>query len=328
MQPTNTAQRTTGYTTDDLAGAAELAVRAPSMHNSQPWRFRLSNGAIEVRLDMDRLPDIPARAWAGRVSCGAAVFNLRLALAVLGKPATVILQPPDRDRSVVALLVPDAPRPASGAERTLYAAIPRRRSNRAPFSTETVPKDLRFQLREAAAAEGGWLELIIGTSAVNALAEVVNAANRVLLRDPAYAQELARWGREGIAPDGVAVRAAGYAPEPQDLLPLRAFGARTRPPGRDYEPEPLVAVLGSAEDRDIDQVNAGQALERVLLTATDVGLAVSMFSQPVEVPAARERLRSALGRRGVPQMVLRIGYGHLGQPSLRRPAASAIDTPE
>ncbi|MEV0718010.1 nitroreductase [Asanoa sp. NPDC050611] len=319
---------TTGYTTDDLATVTELAVRAPSMHNSQPWRFRLDGGAIEVRTDLTRLPDIPAAAWAGRVSCGAAVFNLRLALAVLGKPAGVVPRPLDRGPDVVAHLVPDQPRPASGAERALYAAIPRRHSNRAPFSADTVPADLRFRLRQAAEAEGGWLDLIIGASAVNALAEVVNAANRVLQRDEAYAAELARWRRDAVAQDGVSVRAAGYAPEPHDLLPMRAFGGRTRPPGRDYEPEPLVAVLGTVTDRDDDQVAAGQALQRVLLTATDAGLAVSMFSQPIEVPAARERLRSALGRHGVPQMVLRIGYARQpGHPSLRLPAATVIDPP-
>ncbi|GAA1861174.1 Acg family FMN-binding oxidoreductase [Asanoa iriomotensis] len=315
---------TTGYAMDELTEAAALAVRAPSMHNSQPWRFALNDGAIEVRLDPARLPDIPARAWAGRVSCGAAVFNLRLALAALGRPPAVVVRPVDRD--VIAELVPDVPRPPSGAERALHAAIPRRCSNRMPFRTEAVPADLRARLVAAARAEGGWLDLIIGASAVNALAEVVNAANRVLRRDPAYAAELARWRRDGgSAEDGVAERAAGYSPEPQDLLPMRAFGARTRPPGRDYEPEPLVAVLGTATDREADQVTAGQALERVLLTATDAGLAVSMFSQAIEVPTARARLRAALGRQGVPQLVLRIGYGQPGRPTPRRPVAAVID---
>lgn len=327
MKPTSMAPMTTGYTGDDLLAAAELAIRAPSIHNSQPWRFRLSSGTIEVCLDLARLPDIPAREWAGRISCGAATFNLQLALAILGKPAVVLVQPVDRDRDVIAQLMPDESRPPSGAERALYAAIARRHSNRMPFSTETVPAELRSRLRAAARAEGCWLDLIIGTGAVNAVAEVVNAANRVLERDAAYADELSRWSRQELAPDGVSARAAGYAPQPQDLLPMRAFGARTRPPGHDYEPEPLVAVLGSGGDRDADQVTAGQALERVLLTATDAGLAVSMFSQPIEVPAARERLRSALGRHGVPQLVMRVGYGHPGYPTLRRPAASVIDRP-
>jgi len=326
MQPAFTdAPTPAGYTPEDLAAAVEAAIRAPSVHNSQPWRFRLAGGAVDVCLDRDRLPAIPARDWAGRVSCGAAVFNLRLALAVLGKPAVVAGPSGPADPDVVARLVPDRPRPASGAERTLYAAISRRHSNRMPFADVNVPPDLRSRLREAARLENAWLDLVIGTSAVAALAEVVHAANRVLLRDEEYAAELDRWRREETAPDGVSARAAGYAPEPQDLLPIRPFGGRTRPAGRDYEPEPLVAVLGSASDRDADQVTAGQALERVLLTATAGGLAVSLFSQPIEVPAARERLRVALGRTGAPQMVLRIGYGRPGYPSLRRPAASVID---
>ncbi|GIF73847.1 Acg family FMN-binding oxidoreductase [Asanoa siamensis] len=314
-----------GYARGDLTAAAELAVRAPSLHNSQPWRFRLDGGAIEVLLDRARLPDIPAREWAGRVSCGAAVLNLRLALAVLGKPAVVLVQPRSRDRDVVARLVPSTPRPAAGAEEALFVAIPRRHSNRMPFSTEPVPADLRARLRAAAAAEGAWLDLIIGSSAVDALAEVVNAANRVLRRDHAYAAELARWGRTEVTGDGVTARAAGYAPEPQDLLPLRAFGGRPRPLGRGYEPEPLVAVLGCPDDRDADRVNAGQALQRVLLTATDAGLATSMFSQPIEVPTARERLRAALGSQGLPQMVLRVGYGQPGHPSARHPVSAVVE---
>ena len=75
-----------------------------------------------------------------------------------------------------------------------------------------------------------------------------------------------------------------------------------------------MAVLGSAGDRPVDQIVAGQALQRVLLTVTDAGLASSMISQPIEVPAARDQLRRSLGRTGMPQMALRIGYGQPGQP--------------
>ena len=142
---------------------------------------------------------------------------------------------------------------------------------------------------------------------------------------PRYVSELARWTRYDPAPDGVPVSVGGPAGEPQDLLPQRAFGVRTRAPGRDFEPEPLVAVLGSAGDSDADQLGAGQALQRVLLTAAGAGLAVSMLSQPIEVPAAREQLRLALGRYGMPQIVLRLGYGQQGFPTPRRPAEDVID---
>lgn len=87
-----------------------------------------------------------------------------------------------------------------------------------------------------------------------------------------------------------------------------------------------MAVLGSPGDSATDQIAAGQALERVLLAATAAGLAVSMLSQPIEVPSAREQLRLALGRYGTPQMVLRIGSGQPGFPTPRRPVREVIDT--
>ncbi|MFD0821467.1 hypothetical protein ACFQ0D_24880, partial [Micromonospora zhanjiangensis] len=167
--------------------------------------------------------------------------------------------------------------------------------------------------------------LVIGPAPVAALAEIAHGANRVLDRDPRYRAEVARWTRRVEAPDGVPVGSGGPVPEPQDLFPQRPFGVRTRAPGRDLEPEPLVAVLGCAGNTAADQIRAGQALQRVLLTATDARLAVSLLSQPIEVPAAREQLRLALGRYGTPQIVLRVGYGQPGWPTPRRDVAEVLE---
>ncbi|HEX5598583.1 MAG TPA: nitroreductase family protein [Micromonosporaceae bacterium] len=316
------------FTSADLRAAVTAAVRAPSLHNSQPWRFRLHDGGIEVLIDVERrLPASDPTGWAARLSCGAAVFNLRMALAAAGKPAEVRLRPYAQEPQVVARLTPGAVRPATPAEQALFAAIPRRHSNRLPFWPDPVPADARWRLIQAARQETAWLELIVGPDAVAALAEIAHSANRVLQRDPAYQTELTSWIRTEQATDGVPVSAGAPVAEPQDLLPQRPFGVRTRAPGRDFETEPLVAVLGMTGDTPGDQIMAGQALQRVLLTATDSGLAASMLSQPIEVPAAREALRLALGRTGTPQMVIRIGYGQPGWPTPRRDIDDVIDAP-
>lgn len=313
------------YDEADLRRAAAAGIRAPSLLNSQPWLFRLRDGAIEILADPERRLAVADRAgWAARLACGAATFNARLALAVTGKPAEVILRPDSGQPHLIARLSPGPDRPATYAEEDLYAAIWRRYSNRAPFWPDPVPPQERMRLIEAARTEGAWLDLLVGMTALSGFAEIAQSADRVLRRDVGYQAEMATWTHSDASPDGVPVTAGAPVGEPQDLLPQRAFSDRRRAPGRDYEPEPLVGVLGSPGDRPADQIAAGQALQKVLLTATDGGLATSMISQPIEVPAARDQLRRALGRSGVPQLAVRIGYGSPGHPTPRRDVAEVI----
>ena len=312
------------YRDDDLHQAAAAAILAPSLHNSQPWHFRLTDGAIDVIADPSRqLAVADSSGWAVRIACGAATFNARLALAAAGVPATVTVRP-DRGSDVIARLTPGRPRPATATEQDLYRAVPRRHSNRRPFWPNPVPSDVRAGLIEAARAEGAWLDLLVGMTALSGFAELAQSAERVLLRDYDYQAEMSGWIHADTAADGVPVHVGGPVSEPQDLLPQRSYGVHRRGPGRDFEPEPLVAVLGAIGDHPADQILAGQALQRVLLTATAAGLASSMISQPIEVPAARDQLRRSLRRNGLPQMAIRIGYGDPGQAAPRRPLADVL----
>jgi nitroreductase len=310
----------------ELQAAATAGFRAPSPHNSQPWRFRLRDGAIEVLADpRDHLVMTDRIGWAVRIACGAAVFNARLGLLANGTPAEVRLRPDPADPVVMARLRRGRPRPATYIESDLFAAIGRRGSSREPFWPDPVPADVRVRLVDAARTEGAWLELLIGMTALSGFAQIAQSAERVLRRDPAYQTQLSEWSRTEAADDGVPVMAGVRLAEPQDLLLQRAYSDRPRARGRDFEPEPLIAILGSTGDTAADQINAGQALQRVLLTAADAGLATSMISQPIEVSGAREQLsRSLGGRAGTPQMTLRIGYGQPGRPTARRDLAQVI----
>lgn len=306
----------------DYAAAVTAAVRAPSMHNSQPWRFRLRDGAVEVRRDPQRLPASDPAGWAARLAAGAAVFNLRLALAAQGWEPRVRLLPDPAEPDLLAQVRPGPRRPATPLEQRLWHAVDRRHSNRAPFQPDPVPADTRTQLVAAAQAEGAWLALLIGSGPVTLLAQLTEAANRVLMRDPAYRAELVAWTNDVASPAG----SGGPGSPARQLLVNQPL--RPTDPGPDFELHPLVAVLGSTGNLPGDQLLAGQALQRVLLSATDAGLAVSMLSPPIEVAAAREQLRLSLHQFGTPQMVLRIGYGQPGTPTPRRPLAEMCDSTE
>jgi len=307
------------YNEDDLHTAATAAILAPSLHNSQPWQLRLHHGTIEILADRTRqLTIADTTGWATHIACGAATLNARLALTHTGTPPDVTLLPRDAGPDVIARLTPGHPRPATYPEQALHTAIPHRHSNRKPFFPDPVPSEVRAQLIEAARTEMAWLDLLVGMTALSGFAEIAQSADRVLRRNPQYQAEMTTWTHADHAPDGVPVTAGAPTPEPQDLLPQRPFADHKRAPGRDYEPEPLIAILGTTGNLPTDQITAGQALQRLLLTITDAGLAASMISQPIEVPAAREQLRRSLGRSGIPQMAIRIGYGQPGRPTPRR----------
>src|SRR5690242_3952058 len=90
------------YDDSDLRHAAEAGVRAPSLHNSQPWLFGRRDGALEIRVDPDRRLVADRAGWAARLACGAALYNARLALAVAGRPAVVVTHPDPADRDLIA----------------------------------------------------------------------------------------------------------------------------------------------------------------------------------------------------------------------------------
>lgn len=309
--------------------ALRSAGLAPSAHNTQPWRFRVTDGAFEVWADPSRrLPVADPGDRQLRIACAAALFNLRVAVQQAGRVPHVTLLPDPGRRLLlgrVRLAAAAAPDPLT---RALAAAIPRRRSNRRPFRPEPVPAALRAALRSAVHAEHAHLLIVEDRDQRRTLRELVHAAHCAQQVDPAFRAELAAWtGHAGLRSDGVPAALGGPRPEPQDEWVLRDFSGGSAGPrvaGKDFEPHPLIAVLCSPADSPLDQLRSGQALQRLLLTATANGLVSSLLSQPVEQPAQRRELRRLLHDSWWPQMVLRIGYGSPTPPSPRRPVEDTL----
>ncbi|MEU4419260.1 nitroreductase [Actinoplanes sp. NPDC024001] len=311
---------TTPLDEQTLARCVQTAALAPSLHNSQPWRFRIADGTVDVFADRNR--QLEVLDPAGRellISVGAAVFTLRLAIGAQGRiPQLTVLPDPELPDLVARIRTGRATTPSAQVS-ALTAAITARHTNRRPFADAVVPADSMEQLSVAAAQEGAVLTRASAVSR-DTIIGLGQAAEARLRARGSYRAELGRWTqprthrRDGIPP-------TAYGPwDAMEHMPLRDFGLVHRQPSRPterFEAHPTIAVLATDGDAPPDWIRAGQALQRVLLTATCLHLATTPISQPVEIPAVREMLTDTSSNRWA-QMIIRLGYAEPAAATPRR----------
>jgi nitroreductase len=312
---------------EQIAEWLRAATKAPSMHNTQPWRFRVlrDSQTIELRADPARmLRHGDPHGRAVHIACGAALFNLRIAVAAGGRePVTRLLPDPAEPLLLATLRLGGRHRPSED-ERDLYTAIPARHTNRRPFSARLVPPGVLADLVLAARLEGAVLDLP-GHSETHRLLGVVADAETDLLADPGYRAELAQWVGGERDQDGIPGSATGPR-DPRGRTPVRDFLGGAAQGYEWFEEAPQLAVLSTQGNSKEDWLRAGQALQRVLLTATQRGIAVSPLTQPLETHDAW-LVRDPGAESGWPQLILRIGYGLPVPASPRRPVSDVLDEP-
>lgn len=309
-------------TEDQVVETVLAAGAAPSVHNSQPWLFSVSEDHLLLSANPDRalrVCDPTARALY--ISCGAALFNARVALRALGyQPLVRQLPHPEYPFTVLAVIDAVSGSPPASAEHELYDALWQRHTNRNPFSDEPIPGPVLAQLRRAAYQERASLRVLDRNDAMCVLI-LATEAGRQLSADLGHQTELRRWiacgGAEGIPADALPLQ-PDRAPSPVrdgDFLCAvpgqRAYAA--------YERLPQLAVLVTGTNEPADWLQAGQALEHVLLEATACGVSASFLYHLVERDDMLDQeppLWPWLENR---QMVIRLGYGSHAVRVPRRP---------
>lgn len=303
----------------------EAATAAPSIHNSQPWQFSVAPRRIELYADARRhlrVADADGRSLL--ISCGAALFNLRVALEHLGFHPRVRLLPSE-DPTLVASVSVDHRHSRPGLLEVLYPAIWLRRTNRHPFLSKPIPGPSLARLVEAAGQENTSLQIYHDPIEMDQLLNILECATFQERENLAHAAERADWLTVGPRGDGVPVTSLGPLPaERWTAFRDLGNGERWSRPTASFESRPTLAALSTSFDAPVDWVRAGQALQRVLLVATAADLAASFMNQPLEQPRLRPLVRPPLPGAGHTQMLMRIGYGVPVPATPRRPVAEVI----
>jgi hypothetical protein len=312
------------------------AVWAPSVHNTQPWRFTADGQQISLYADTARqlrVADPDGREMM--ISCGAALFTARLALRSLGYvPEACVL--PDPGQPLLVARVSCGRRAArTEFEQRLFGQVRQRRTHRGGFDTVPLPPGLLAALREGAARYDAVLRVVADDGRRAALAAAIQQAEQAQRAAGDRVAELARW-----APAPGSARADGVPPQ---SYPARAEHTDPDFPGRDFahghgwglpplataswhRSAGVAALLTTAQDRPVDWINAGQALQRILLTTAASGAAAALHTQPLEFTGLRETIRTGLSDGAYPQLVLRFGTVIQAADSVRRPPDDVLST--
>ncbi len=311
------------------------AGQAPSIHNTQPWRWVLRGDVLDLRADRSRQLHVADRdGHSLLVSCGAAAELTELGLHALGWTVQTSLLPDLEDPDLLARMRLIAQgEPNRKAERELAAAS-HRRSERRPFGPQPVPPEVIERLTDAAAAPGVSAHFPARADEGLDLAVAISQADRAERDDPAYTAEMSAWtGRgessvDGVPSSAIPQLAAGQARHTD--IPLRDFevgvrGSQLITPGVDEHP--LIAVIFTQDDNELERLRAGQSMMRLMIQAELDGAASCALSQSVDLISFRSRLRVLMSWTGHPQMMLRLGQKPALSPAPltgRRPVSDML----
>ena len=312
-----------------LERAARRALLAPSIHNTQPWTFTLTDDALEIRADRERRLDVlDPRGRQLLISCGCALAHARIAVQAAGYEPLVRRFPTEEQPSLVARVQVGPPGAFAGST-ALDRAIDQRHTNRRRFLGSPLPAPLVAQLQWIAHTEGAVLVPLLTPEQLAVVARASELADSVELADPGYLTEITEWTtddprrRDGVQLAGVPRRDDRTGDGPL-VREFDQFGLGWLPPSSSAPGRETLVLLCAATDDPRGWLRTGEALERIWLTLTVAGFSASPLTQAVEVRAAHQMLRQQLGLSAYPEIILRAGQAPAAASSRRRHARDVI----
>ncbi|MDI6104135.1 nitroreductase [Actinoplanes sp. NEAU-A12] len=291
-----------------LEEAAAIGGYAPSICNTQPWRWRLTADTLELRLASERIMRVTdPEARLATLSCGAALHHAHVALRGQGWDAIVTRMPRDGDPDVLARLRVTGRAPTDPASVEYLRTIPLRHTDRRPVAGS--PLDAADITAVVAAVQAQDTEShTLRPDQILELAAAVDHAQCSEAKDPAWRAELAAWAG-GTRPSGSGVPDAAIPDRvTQTTVPGRDFGHHgDLPVGAAHDTAAVFVMLYGRGDDPIDWLRAGEALSAGWLTATARGATVLPYSAPIEVVASRQAMRAMIASVGHPYLLLRLG---------------------
>jgi hypothetical protein len=294
--------------TEVIKDAVRLACRAPSLHNSQPWQWVVSHGAVQLLLNPTRILDYDQSHREAIIGCGAALHHLQVAIAAAGWHAHIDHFPnPEAPNHLASIRFVPMDHVTDDHRRRANAIL-LRRSDRLPFSGPTDWEAFEPVLRNAVNTDTVRLDALPDDLRPQ-LAEASEIATSLRLYDSAFHAEIGWWTGQFRASDGIPYSSLVSATEGDRVDVGRRFPAARSGERRIEIPEDhaKIVLLSTDTDTGADALASGEALSAVLLECTMAGLATCTLTHITEVRTTRELVAAFMGYNSQPQVLIRVG---------------------
>ncbi len=299
-----------------IRDAVMLASRAPSLHNSQPWRWVVPGAGLQLWADSRRMMHATDRTGREMIlSCGAVLDHLRVAMAAAGWDSATSRLPDPSEPDLLATIEFRPSDAVTEAQRQRAAAIRRRRTDRLPFAAPAAWASLEPALRRAVLPYDVLLD-VVGDDARPALAEASALTERLRRYDTSYMSEL-RWWTSPFESDATHVPDSALLSGPEAAVVdiARAFPPAGEDPHRsgvEHDRSKIVVLSTLGGDSRLDVLRCGEALSAVLLECTVAGMATCTLTHMTEMAMSRDTISQLTGTAGTPQLLIRVGASTLG----------------
>jgi hypothetical protein len=322
---------TTAVATEVISRAVELACRAPSLHNSQPWRFVATASVVDLFGDPHRV--VRSTDSSGReaiISCGALLDHFRTAMAALGWNTSTDEFPNPNARQHLASIYFTPLEYVTQAWRDRADAISRRRTDRLPFGPPRDWEPFEAMLRNSPESDLVAVD-VLADDARPHLREASRLTESLRRYDDFYHRELQWWTApfresEGIPSNQLVSWSESDRVAVDRRFPTGRVGDRRAATAED---QAKILVLSTPEDTGPAALHAGQALSKVLLECTMAGLATCCLTHITELEASRNIVRGLMARDAMPQVLIRVGTAPdvevAPPPTPRRPLFDVLE---
>jgi len=318
--------------TDVIKTAVDLACRAPSLHNSQPWRWVANKTSVDLFVRPPRMLKSTDRSdREAIISCGAALDHFRVAMAAAGWAVVVDQLPNPINLSHLASISFSSTGYATPARRERADAMLLRRTSRVPFRAPKHWPSFERVLRSSFANDLVTLD-VLAPDVRSRLVEASQLTEALRRYDDCYHRELSWWTAPSSYSEGIPESALVSELDTRRVELNRQFDGD--PSGRrssagTYD-QAKILVLSTPRDTRADALDCGEALSAVLLECTMAGLATCPVTHLTELNASRAIIRDLTsGPAAVPQVLIRVGIEPEGElapkPTPRRPLREVLE---